>query len=107
MKSSTVRWLEETAGNTMVTIDYTKKDGSKGRENGRVSRSMKSKEGGQAPTTAHIPKYLLMYNCTKKAPRNVNTETITRVAMRGRVYRFSKADRFSTASPSKEASQGW
>lgn len=77
-------------GNKFFTVEFVKKDGSLRTINGHV-RAVPGHDGTNP--TAHIEKYLTVVLAEKDKHgreqwRNVNLETIKRISIAGKVYRF-------------------
>jgi hypothetical protein len=68
----------------IFTVTFRKKDGSVRVLNGRLGVHHGKKL--QKPTTAGIPKYIVVYDMQKKAYRNVNTSTVTAIKMKGKEF---------------------
>lgn len=81
MKPQALKSLIQSNGHQIFSVSFTKKDGT--------TRQMTCRLGVKAPlkggsnTVAHIPKYLTVFDMTKQAYRNINTETITEIKMQG------------------------
>ena len=65
----------------MVTVEFRKKNGELRKLNGRLG-VQKGLNGGKN-STAHIPKYLTIFDVRKHGHRNVNLDTITYLAANG------------------------
>lgn len=89
-KIETIRAIIENADARFFTVSFIKKNGEPCRINGHVYHS--PKHNGKN-TVAHMPQYLTVI---KSKPdnngnlqfRNVNLETVTRLACDGTVYNF-------------------
>jgi hypothetical protein len=64
-------------GPRIFTVTFTKKDGTLRRMNARLG-VIKHANGGKN-TTAHIGKYITVFDMEKQAYRNVNLDTIEKV----------------------------
>ncbi len=74
--------IKKTKGK-LFSVTFVKKNGDLRLLNGRMGVNAGNKV---APTTAHISKYIVVYDIKAKSFRNVNTETITCVKAGGKVY---------------------
>jgi hypothetical protein len=68
----------------IFTVTFKKKDGTIRKLNGRLGVHFGKKLN--TPTTAGIPKYLVVYDVQKGAYRNVNTESVLAVSMKGKHF---------------------
>ena len=66
------------------TVTFRKKDGSLRTLNGRLGVHFGKQLG--KPTTAGIPKYIVVYDVQKRAYRNINTDTVLEVKMKGKTF---------------------
>lgn len=66
------------------TVTFKKKDGTIRKLNGRLGVHHGKKLS--SPTTAGIPKYLVVYDVQKQAYRNINTDTVQAVSMKGKKF---------------------
>ena len=80
VKRNLVKTLITANQDKFVGITFTKKDGQKRNLNGRLHVRSKT---GQAPTTAHIPEYLTIYDVKAGGFRTVNLDTVESIRMKG------------------------
>ena len=69
-----------------ASITFVKKDGTVRKINGRMGVT-KDLKGG-VNTTAKFGQYLTIYSLRDKGYRNINLETVQRIAARGQVWEF-------------------
>lgn len=84
IERSKVRELLKSAGSTFFTVEFIKKDNTLRKLNGRLK--VKSHLHGGKSTTAHLDKYITIFDVQKEEYRNVNLETIQTVKLRGTFY---------------------
>lgn len=80
VKRPLIKTLIATNQDKFIGVTFTKKDGEKRSLNGRLHVHSKT---GQAPTTAHIPKYLTIYDVKARGFRTINLETVESIRMKG------------------------
>ncbi len=79
MRNELRQLLRESRG-TIFTVKFTKLNGQERTLNGRLGVHTKT---GRPSSTAHIPKYLTVYDIGNKGFRTVNLDTVTYVATKG------------------------
>ena len=57
-------------------VEFVKKDGSLRKMNARLGVKAYRKHEGRPSTTAHIPRYITVWDRTKKEYRTINVNTI-------------------------------
>lgn len=80
VKRNLVKTLIVANHDKFLGVTFTKKNGEKRRLNGRLHVHSKT---GQAPTTAHIPEYLTIYDVKARGFRIVNLNTVESIRMKG------------------------
>ena len=80
IKRSLVKTLIVANHDKFVGVTFTKKDGAKRNLNGRLHVRSKT---GKAPTTAHIPEYLTIYDVKAGGFRTINLDTVESIRMKG------------------------
>ena len=80
IKRSLVKTLITANHDKFVGVTFTKKDGEKRNLNGRLHVRSKT---GKAPTTAHIPEYLTIYDVKAGGFRTINLDTVESIRMKG------------------------
>ncbi len=80
IKRSLVKTLIAANNDKFVGVTFTKKDGQKRNLNGSLYVRSKT---GKAPTTAHIPEYLTIYDVKAGGFRTINLDTVESIRMKG------------------------
>lgn len=79
MRNVIKQLLKDSAGR-IFTVRFRKVDGSLRTLNGRLGVHCKT---GKPSSTAHIPKYLTVFDMQKRSFRTVNLDTVDRVRTSG------------------------
>jgi len=69
------------------SVLFEKKDKSFRKMNCRLGVKKYLKSNGSS-TTSHIPKYITVYDMTKRSYRNINLETIQKIKFNGNEYKI-------------------
>lgn len=85
IKRNIVKTLIVANHDKFVGVTFTKKDGQKRALNGRLHVRSKT---GKAPTTAHIPEYLTIYDVKAGGFRTINLDTVESIRMKGVEFKF-------------------
>ena len=80
IKRSLVKTLIAANNDKFVGVTFTKKNGEKRDLNGRLHVRSKT---GKAPTTAHIPEYMTIYDVKAGGFRTINLDTVESIRMKG------------------------
>ena len=75
--------IRGTAGK-IFTVTFIKKDGSLRKMTARIG--VKKNLVGGTNTTAHISKYITVYDMVKYGYRNINTDTVQHLQIQGQDY---------------------
>ena len=85
VKRIIVKTLIVANGDKFVGVTFTKKDGQKRSLNGRLHARSKT---GKAPTTAHLPEYLTIYDVKAGGFRTINLDTVESIRMKGGEFKI-------------------
>lgn len=85
IKRNVVKTLIVANHDKFVGVTFTKKDGQKRDLNGRLHVRSKT---GKAPTTAHLPEYLTIYDVKAGGFRTINLDTVESIRMKGIEFKF-------------------
>ena len=77
----------ENSNGKIFSVEFVKKDGSVREMTARLGVT-KHLVGGGPSTTAHIPKYMTVFDMQAEGYRNINFDTIKRVKFEGTTYTF-------------------
>lgn len=84
-----VKAIMKTATGTMFNVVFEKKDGTLRSLNGRLH--VKKHVKGGVNTTAHIAEYMKLYDVVNKGYRNVHTDRVKEIHIRGKKYVVKEA----------------
>lgn len=87
-KVKTLRAAIESTQGKFFTVTFKKKDGSLRTMNARIG--VKKHLKGGVSTTAHIDKYITVYEGAQASYKNINLETVEELNFQGNILKFEE-----------------